>query len=145
VRIVQYLTLFFLVASCLSEPDCIITSSNLVKIYFKIDSKTAREITFDKINVSGLEKDFYAGQKVSSVQLPVDPTGTQSTFTFYFEGRTETILLNYTKKSEVISASCGAFTNYSDLTVGQSSFELYTITNTQLSINAPSNLNIFVE
>jgi Family of unknown function (DUF6452) len=145
VRIVQFIVLFFFLTGCLNEPDCIITSTNLVKINFKKDSKTAREITFDKINVSGLTKDFYAGQKVISVQLPVDPEATESTFTFYFEGRTDTIHLSYSKQSEVISATCGAFTNYSGLTVSESSFELFKITNTQLLINASSNIEIFVE
>jgi hypothetical protein len=137
--------LFFLLAGCLNEPDCIITSTNLVKISFKKDSKTAREITFDKINVSGLTKDFYVEQKVTSVQLPVDPVEIESTFTFYFEGRTETMLLTYSKKAEVISASCGAFTNYSDLFVSESSFDSLRITNNQLLINATSNLEVFIE
>jgi hypothetical protein len=137
--------LFFLLAGCLNEPDCIITSTNLVKISFKKDSKTAREIIFDKINVSGLTKDFYVEKKVTSVQLPVDPVEIESTFTFYFEGRTETMLLTYSKKAEVISASCGAFTNYSDLFVAESSFDSLRITNNQLLINATSNLEVFIE
>ncbi len=145
VRIVQSIMLFFLLSGCLNEPDCIITSSNLVKIYFKKDSKTAREITFNKINVSGLTKDFYVEKKVTSVELPVDPEDIKSTFTFYFEGRTETILLTYSKQAEVISAPCGAFTNYSDLFVSESSFDSLRITNNQLLINATSNLEIFIE
>lgn len=137
--------MFFLVTGCLNEPDCIITSTNLVKINFKKDSKTAREITFAQINVSGLTNDFYAGQKETSVQLPVDPEATESTFTFYFEGRIETLHLTYSKQSQVISVACGAFTNYSGLTVTESSFELFNIINTQLLINATTNIEIFVE
>jgi hypothetical protein len=145
VRIVQIISLIFLFSGCLNEPDCIISSTNLVKINFKKDSKTAREIAFIKINVSGLTKDFYAGQQVSYVELPVSPDVNEATFTFYFEGRTETMHLTYSRQSEVISASCGAFTNYADLTVPESSFELFNITNNQLLINATSNLEVFVE
>jgi Family of unknown function (DUF6452) len=145
VRIVQIISLIFLFSGCLNEPDCIITSTNLVKINFKKDSKTQRQILFTKINVSGLSKDFYAGENVSYVELPVNPDDTEATFTFYFEGRTETIQLTYTRQSEVISSSCGAFTNYSDLSVPESSFELFNITNKQLLINATSNLEVFVE
>ena len=130
---------------CLDEQDCIITSTNLVKINFKIDSKTARVITFTKINVSGLTKDFYSGASVSSVQLPVSPDDNEATFTFEFEGRTETMHLTYTRQSEVVSTSCGAFTNYSGLSVSESSFELFTLTNRQLVINAASNLEVFIE
>lgn len=130
---------------CLDEQDCIITSTNLVKINFKIDSKTARVISFTKINVSGLTKDFYSGASVSSLQLPVSPDDNEATFTFEFEGRTETMHLTYTRQSEVVSPSCGAFTNYSGLSVSESSFELFTLTNRQLVINAASNLEVFVE
>lgn len=130
---------------CLDEQDCIITSTNLVKINFKIDSKTARVISFTKINVSGLTRDFYSGASVSSVELPVSPDDNEATFTFEFEGRTETIHLTYSRQSEVISPSCGAFTNYSGLSVPESSFELFTLTNRQLVINAASNLEVFVE
>ena len=137
--------LFFLLTGCLNEPDCIITSTNLVKISFKKDSKTAREITFTKINVTGLANDLYVQQKATSVQLPVQPEDTKSTFTFYFEGRTETMLLTYSKQAEVISASCGAFTNYSDLFVAQTTFDSLKITNKQLLINATSNLEVFIE
>jgi hypothetical protein len=145
VRIVQVISAIFLLTGCLSEPDCIITSTNLVKIGFKRDSKTSREITFTKINVSGLTKDFYAGQNVSFVQLPVDPDKTEVTFTFDFEGRTETMHLTYSKQSQVISPSCGAFTNYSDLYVSESSFQLFKLTNNRLLINATSNLEVFIE
>ncbi len=144
-RIVQILSLIFLLTGCLNEPDCVITSTNLVKINFKKDSKTSREITFTKINVSGLTKDFYAQEKVTSVQLPVNPDETEATFTFYFEDRTETMQLTYTRKSEVISVTCGAYTNYAGLTVTESSFELFNVTNTQLLINATSNIEVFVE
>jgi Family of unknown function (DUF6452) len=137
--------LIFLLTGCLNEADCIITSTNLVKIYFKIDSKTPRVINFTKINASGLTKDFYAGLSVSYVELPVNPDDNEAIFTFVFEGRTETIRLTYTRQSEVISPSCGAFTNYSDLSVAESSFEVFTITNKQLLINATSNLEVFVE
>lgn len=144
-RIVQFIVLIFVFSGCLNEPDCIITSTNLVKIYFKKDSKTSREITFTKINVSGLTKDFYAGQKTSYVELPVNPEDIESSFTFSFEGRVETVHLTYTKQSQVISASCGAFTNYSNLSVSETSFELYKITNNLLLLDATSNLEIYLD
>jgi hypothetical protein len=135
----------FLLTGCLNEPDCIITSTNLVKINFKKDSKTTRPIVVTKINVSGVTKDFYTGETVSSVQLPVNPDADESTFTFVFEGRTETLQLSYTKTTKVISLDCGAFTNYGDLAISESTFELYKITNNQLLINATTNLDIFLE
>lgn len=132
-------------ASCLNEPDCIITSTNLVKINFKVNSKTARVVNFTKITVSGLEKDFYVEAQLSSVQLPVEPEANESTFTFYFENRIETIHLTYTRQAEVISANCGAYTNYAGLAIPESTFELFNITNKELLIDATSNIEVFIE
>lgn len=143
-RIVLIILLIFLFTGCLNEPDCIITSTNLVKINFKKDSKTAREITFTKINVSGLPDDLYGGLKVSSVQLPVPPGDNESTFIFYFENRIDTIHVTYSKQAEVTSKSCGAYTNYSDLFVADFSFDSLRITNNRLLIHATSNLEVFL-
>jgi hypothetical protein len=145
VRFVQIIVLIFLFTGCLNEPDCIVTSTNLVKINFKKDSKTAREILFTKINVSGLTKDFYAGVKVSQVELPVSPEAEDATFIFNYEDRTDTIHVTYTRKAQIISAPCGAYTNYGDLFVSESSFEIFKITSNQLLINATSNLEVFLE
>ncbi len=144
-RNVHFILLIYLLAGCLNEPDCIVTGNNLVKIRFKSDSKTLRETTFTKITVSGVAKDFYAATKTSSVQLPVAPDKQDAIFTFVFEGRTETIQLAYTATPQVISPSCGAITNYSDLIVTESSFDSLNVTFNRLIINATNNIEIFLK
>jgi Family of unknown function (DUF6452) len=145
VKIVLFIILTILLAGCLNEPDCIATGNNLVKIRFKSDSKTLRETTFTKITVSGATKDFTPAAKTSLVELPVAPDKQDAIFTFVFEGRTETIQLAYTATPQVISPSCGALTNYSDLTVTESSFDSLNVTFNRLLINAPNNIEIFLK
>lgn len=143
-KFVPFISLFVILAGCLNEPDCVITSSNLTKIAF-VKGKDARPITFDQIRVSGLDTVYYQNAKVSSVQLPVNPAATEITFTFTFEGRTETLKLGYITRVEVISDSCGAFTNYGNLEIIETTFTDLEIVLNQLSINATVNVQISVD
>lgn len=146
-RIVQLILLIFLFSGCLNEPDCIPNNTNVVKIAFKINSKTPREITFNEITVSGLDKKFYVGAKVSSVALEVSTIEPETTLTFKFENRTETMILSYDMVSRVISPDCGAFLYHENLTVKETTFESESviIVNNKLLSNATSNIEVYIQ
>ena len=143
-KFVRFLSLLLITVGCLNEPDCLITSTNLTKISF-VNGKNVREIKFDEIRVSGLDKIYYEDAKVSSVQLPLNPEMTEITFTFTFEGRVETLHLRYTTTVQIISDKCGAFTNYSDLEIIESSFTDTQVVANQLSTNATVNIQLSVD
>lgn len=143
-KFVRFVSLFLITVGCLNEPDCLITSTNLTKISF-VKGKNVREITFDEIRVSGLDKIYYEDAKVSSVQLPLNPEMTEITFTFTFEGRVETLYLRYNTSVQIISDKCGAFTNYGDLEIIDSSFTDTQLVANQLSTNAKVNIQLSVD
>jgi len=143
-KFVRFVSLFLITVGCLNEPDCLITSTNLTKISF-VNGKNVREIKFDEIRVSGLDKIYYEDAKVSSVQLPLNPEMTEITFTFTFEGRVETLHLRYNTTVQIISDKCGAFTNYVDLEIIESSFTDTQVVANQLSTNATVNIQISVD
>jgi hypothetical protein len=145
VRFTWFASLILLFSACLNEPDCIDTSTDVVKIAFKASDHTALEVNFTEIQVAGLGKKFYPATKTSSVELPVNPEQSQVTFTFLFDNRTETLILNYVRRAQVVSPSCGAFQNYSGLQIEDTTFEDFRIINTQLSKNATVNIEIFLE
>ena len=147
VRIVRFIVLIFLFSGCLNEPDCVPTNTNEVKIAFKVNSKTPREITFDEITVSGLNKKFYQGAKVSSVELEVSTTVTETVLTFKFENRTETMTLSYEMFSRVISPDCGAFLYHENLVVKETSFESESVivVNNKLSTDATVNIEVYIQ
>jgi len=132
-----------LFSSCLNEPDCIITASNEVKIYFEeIDSDTARFIKFDRIEVSGTDSVFHVGDSVSMVTLPVNPGAYKTTFRFFYETEVDSLLVSYTRSTRVISPSCGAFNYFQDLDTGVCTFPLLIIENRQLSTSGAANLTV---
>ncbi len=143
-KFVRFVSLLLITVGCLNEPDCLITSTNLTKISF-VNGKSIREITFDEIRVSGLDKIYYNNAKVSSVQLPLNPEITEITFTFTFESRVETLRLRYNTSVQIISDKCGAFTNYGDLELIETTFPNIEIVENQLSTNATVNIQLSVD
>lgn len=143
-RFVQFILLILLFSGCLNQPDCTPTNTNEVKIAFNKSEKVIREITFDEITVSGLNKKFYVNSKVSSVILPVNSEIPETTITFKFEGRTETMKLSYNMVSRVISKDCGAFLYQENLKVDDSTLKAFEIVNDKLLTNAKVNINVFI-
>jgi hypothetical protein len=128
-------------SSCLNEPDCIITATNNVSIKFKrLKSDTA--VLIDSIQVSGTLTLFHKDDSVSDLLVPVDPGQLTATFRFYYNFTMDSIRLSYTRKAQLISPACGAFTHFQDLTVLSTSFSDLTVNDPQLSTSAGTNLII---
>jgi hypothetical protein len=134
-----------LLSACLEDPDCIITSSNLVKIDFKEDAETSKSIEVTKITVSGSDTEFYKGKTVSSVQLPLNPAMEETVFTFEIKGATsKTINLTYARTTTLISPTCGVFIEYKDL-LADTTFDSLTVINNRLSTNVSTNIEVFID
>ncbi len=138
--------------SCLSEPDCIITASNEVKIALSHAGydDSVRFAKFDRIEVSGTDSVFHVGDSVSSVVLPVDPGSLQTTFRFYYEivedtvtfSKEDSVKVIYTRVTRVISPDCGAFNYFQDLAIVLSTFAEATVNNSQLSTSDSKNITV---
>lgn len=134
-----------ILSGCLNKPDCIRTATNLVKIGFVDGSDKARTTAVDSIRVSGLAELLYVGKSTNMVELPVQPGLTEAVFDFYFEERSERVKVQYYSAPEVISPDCGAYTQFSELTISESSFTTYAIISDQLSTHATSNIQLRIE
>lgn len=129
--------------SCLSEPDCIVTASSKVIIALeKPGSDSARLVKFDKIEVLGSDSVFYVGDTVSTVVLPINTGSYQTTFRFFYESKTDSIVVAYSRTTRVISPACGIFNYYQDLAIILSTFPSAVVTNPQLSTSDATNLTV---
>lgn len=138
-RFIPFLFLF----SCLDGPDCLVTTTNLVKIDFKNVDGTAKTLALTNVTVSGTALTFYANQNVASVQLPVNPTATETTFTFVEGATSKSIKIGYAVTNRVISEKCGAFAYYTDLRILENEFTSARVRNFLLLTNVTSNVEIF--
>ncbi len=144
-RVLGFLILCFLVTGCLNDQDCLITSTNLVKIQFKSLKNKNKNIKLDSVEVSGLGYFYPTADSTSNLALPVSPEMNDATFIFYYYNTAPVITVGYSTQAEVISAKCGAFTNYIDLRVNATTFDSLSVINDQLRINQNVNLEIFIE
>ena len=132
-----------LLLSCLSEPDCVVTSSSEVKISLKkTTSDSARFVLFDKIEVDGTDSVFYSADSVSSLVLPIHTGQFETTYRFYYESKTDSIKISYTRYTNVISPSCGSFNHFKDLAVVWYSFSSVVVVNPQITTSGSANLDI---
>jgi hypothetical protein len=133
--------ILFIFSSCLNEPDCIVTATNYVSISLvHLESDTA--VLFDSILVSGTPSLYHEGDSVSSLEVPVDPNQLTSTFRFYYNSTMDSIRVSYSRKAQLISPACGAFTQFQDLSILSTSFGDLKVVDPQLSTSAEANLTI---
>jgi hypothetical protein len=128
-------------ASCYDQGDCILTSSNWIRVDFYNSQKRAepKAILFDSALAfpPGLiVKDTFPPSR-ATIYLPVDPTQNQTTFLIYYDKKVETLVFSYTTQSKVLSPDCGTYSYQNDLTIVSSTLpaDSAVVVNQQLRIN----------
>ncbi len=143
--------IILLFSACLSQPDCLVTASNFVRIDLKrTDTNAVNTVKFIVIRVQGTDTLFYQGQSVSSLVLPVNPVMDLTTFYFKYKSNPDTtvvkndsLTLSYVRQYKVISTDCGGYIYYSGLKVSYYSFANEPkVVNPQLLTSAAANLEI---
>ena len=140
--------LVLLFSACLDDPDCVVTSTNFVRITMKTMSSDSTKadstiaVAFWGITASGTDSVFHKSDTVSMVSLPVNPGSMETKFKFFYGANSDSLTLGYTKKTEIISPQCGAFLYYQNLRVISTSFKTVKVINTQLATSVTSNIEI---
>jgi Family of unknown function (DUF6452) len=119
---------FLLFNACFDQNDCLVTSTNLVKIELatiagvnqNVRFVTVRQDSVDSAHTRTRHIDFvyYQNYPLGSLELPLDPE--HDTTYFSFETADKTIYklaFRYSTFSRVISNDCGAYLYYKDLSV----------------------------
>ena len=142
VKFARFIPLLFLF-SCLEDPDCLVTATNLVKIDFKNTDGTVRTITFSGITVSGLATPIYVNSAQSTVQLPLNPQSTETTFLFREASVVKRMVIRYAITHRAISEKCGAYAFYSNLEIVESNYTSIKVKNPfLLTSNTSSNVEV---
>ncbi len=147
--------MILLLSACLSEPNCTPTATNNVKISLKkLLNDSSNLVTFVSITISGADSVIQnLSTPVSSLNLPVNPESSETTFKFQYKKKvnavtvilTDSVTLSYAKQNIIISPACGSFVYYTNLAVLSTSFQIVPkVVYNQLSTSAtvPTNLQI---
>ncbi len=148
--------LFLMLSACLSEPDCIITATNNVKISFKkATSDSVNFVKFVSITISGTDSVISnIKDSVSSLNLPADPHRVLTTFKFQYKSKvnavtvvkTDSVTLSYVIQNVIVSPSCGGYVYYVDLAVASTSFAIIPkVVFNQLSTSATVLTNLEIK
>ena len=135
------LLLFF--SACFNEPDCVITSTSLVKITMKTLKKSVDTVlTFNYVTISGTNTILYQNTATSKLSLPLNPKADQTTFILRYGTKVDSIRVRYTPLNVILSPTCGAYVYYKDLATDTTSFSNHQVVNSQLSTSATVNIEI---
>ncbi len=146
-KAVFLILLVFLFNSCFNQGDCLITSTNLIKINLRSkDDGKSKSATFLQVRevTDLIEFPAYELIGISALQLPMNPKRLDATFVFLTSDSVVYHLnLTYSTFSRVVSPDCGAFLYYKDLSVTETDFDRTKIINPQLFKSVTTNLEIF--
>ena len=135
--------------SCFNQGDCLITSTNFVKVAIKkkLDG-TSKPTTFLKVQEvhDTVTLDFLSLERtaLAAVPLPLNPNAIETTFIFLTsDSLTFHLTLSYSHYSRIVSTDCGVFIYYKDLKVKDTDFDSTRIVNSQLLKSVTTNLEVF--
>lgn len=134
-----------LFGSCFNEGDCLITATNLMHIQFKKKSNISLDtfVNFapQSIFFSGTDSVASITVATNELLLPVDIDPSTNATTFYFHRVnpydstvliTDTLEVEYSKQTKVISKDCGAYTFYSNLKILNTNLKSLKVLSTSL-------------
>ena len=142
------ISLVFLI-SCFNKGDCLITSTNVVKIALQKKLVGVSRITkFLKVqethDLDTVDITTFENTELTLLQLPLNPNRDSTSFVFLTSDLLPFHLtLAYNTYTRVISTDCGAFLYYKDLSVKDSNFDSTRVIYPQLFKSVNKNLEVF--
>jgi hypothetical protein len=143
-RIIFGLFLSCLLVACFEEGDCLITNTTLVKVNLK-SAKTRKDTTLTFARITTGPYLLYENRQLALLDLPVDPTATQTLFVLQRGDRKDSLTFEYRNESVVLSPTCGAFDYQRDVKVVKNTLGLDSVRwlNNRLIKNVKVNVEIF--
>lgn len=148
VRLILSLLCLAAASACNEDPDCFNPYSSEVKIRFVDAANPTRDsVQITKsVRILGFENPYYEGADTAIFVLPVNLRADTTSYIFtVVEDSVEvvdTLTLSYSRSIRYISAECGVEQRIRGLQVVYDTFELLQVTDAELNINNPSNVQI---
>ena len=142
-----------LMASCFNQGDCVVNSTNQVKILLlkKLDGTPKQTVflTIKSIHATDtlllFSQDAANPTPITALSLPLNPNYDSTTFLLErSDEKSFGLTLGYSTYTKLISTDCGAFLYYKNLKVKQTDFDSTRVVNSQLLVNVSKNLQIYM-
>ena len=144
VKVAGWFVFFLIIAiSCIDEPDCFQLNNNVVQLAFKILGGASDQVMMTGIDAPGTDSVFYSYQKVSAVELPLNPFESQTEFNFHTFFGDNQMVLGYTYKVQFVSEECGERYIYSDLNILSHDYDSIRFVGKSLTQPPSTNIEIY--
>ena len=132
------------VLSCGDVPTCVDIETSFVKIEFVDTDGMAKDIFLTKLSAIGNEDGFpeYDDDTTSTLNLPLNPGATTTTFILQQTTGTDTIGLSYDVVAILISPECGLDAAFSDLDTTFTSYTNLEILESTIHKDVDTNIEI---
>ncbi len=120
-----------------SEPDCVSTAGELVKLgFYSYPKDSARKFRINSLELKGSDSLLVEeSTNLSSVSLPLNPSDTSITAYFDTEFGTDTVQIGYDVVSRIITENCGVEILYTNIRTLQNTFDSIRVVNSNVLIN----------
>ena len=134
----------FLLTACFDSGDCLITSTNVVKINI-LDLATptqAKDMVFDSVFIPDQGYFYNNKDTVSQIFVAIDPRTTETEYVFQYQERSDTLVLSYSNQTIVLSPDCGSYLYQTDLAIKHSTFSSNQVVIKEQSLQTGVAVNI---
>jgi len=145
VRLFVFFLIGVLCYACNNIPDCrneIELNAVKLTFYDSADS-TLLEVRFDSIRALNTDSVFYQDTLLTYYELILDPTSNTSTFLFYKSNQIDKLELSYTKSIDIVSEECGPSIAFSEIGLGEYSFDSVALINDFLDQSLTENIEVY--
>ena len=137
--------IFFLLlaVACLDQPECFSLNNNIIGISFrKLSDNKADTVFFHTITADGTDSVFRTDNLMNGLDLPLNFY--KDTTTYYFDGLNgaDSIRLNYSARTQFVSAECGERFVLENLRILSHSFDSIRVLNTTPKANRSVGTNL---
>jgi hypothetical protein len=136
---------FFLMGSCLDEPDCVDVSNGFIGISFKkmFDGK-ADTVAFVGVQSPDSDSIFYQFTRATAIELPLNPFVNQTSYQLVEVYGENFLEMNYMKSTtQFVSEDCGIRHIFSDLEFANYDFDSVKIVTNALASSVQINLEVY--
>jgi len=129
---------------CTQKVDTLLNAS-----FYKINGNSVTDTALNNLTIYGLnhidDKLYSMANNVNSIQVPLNPSATNSIFIFKTASGTDTLQISYTHKLVFISYECGFASNF-EITKLDASYHLFdsvAIINKTMNRDNEENIEIY--
>jgi hypothetical protein len=129
---------------CTEFPDCQNPYTPYARAgFFSKSTQQPISVTYNRVSIEDNGEILHEQDTLSVFQLPLNPTGNQTTFEFDNGGGVETLVLTHSSKVRILSPDCGPYQYFYNISLLSTTFDSVVVNSSVADLNLPVNVSVF--